>query len=46
MTSHVSYADRVLPGSARAAAVAIAHGRLVKSLEIAAKAELKKLRAA
>ncbi|SRR6266540_83145 len=43
LTSKVRYADQVLPQAARQAAVAIARGRLVKNLEIAAKAELKKL---
>lgn len=43
LTSRVKYADRVLPEAARSAAVAIARGRLAKNLEIAAKAELKKL---
>jgi hypothetical protein len=43
LTSKVRYASQVLPQAARSAAVAIARDRLVKNLEIAAKAELKKL---
>lgn len=46
ITNTITYADQILPPTARREAVEIAHNRLIKNLQIAAKAELKKLRAA